>query len=166
MSAESGFWFDIVGVCRSSKLFERESSGALSSERIDYVRFDVGLFSMDVYRDNLTDEVGVLWRYVNGGAVVPDPIEAIFYFCSDSNLPSVREDGEEDYFEGLRETFIVYLNNRWVFNCSDWVGDAGFKLARSAANEWALQQKRPMRFWEFEGRISLERKRLMNADPS
>ena len=141
-------------------MFEGEGRGERSSGRIGYVAFKLGLFDFEVFYDELIDEFGTLWRIDASGAVVPDPVEALFYFCSDAETLAVEDGAGGAVASRLRQSLLVLSRNNWILRSLDWVDDAGFKRAWEAANDWARQQNRLMRPWEFERRIAVEKQRL------
>lgn len=163
MNSEKELWLDEIGVCREVGIFEGEDRGERSSGRIGHVTFKAGLFDFEVYYDKLIDEFGVLWRINGSGVVVPDPIEALFYFCSDAEALTVDDGAVGAIGSRLRQSLLVLSTNNWILRSLDWVDDAGFKRAWEAANDWARQQNRLMRPWEFERRIAVEKQRLAEA---
>ena len=155
MNSSEVKWKGALEIARKSGLFDSERQGVSFSGRVSWVRFDVGLFRLEIYHDKLTDEVGRFWCEVESGIGIVDPIEAIFYFAAEIEPLVAEGEGSGDYLEVLAAIISVYCSNKWVFHSGEWVVDGSFKLAFGAANKWASHQARPMLLWEFERRMFL-----------
>lgn len=119
------------------------------SERINVAVFNSRILSFEIYIDLVANEIGDCWRNAAVRNGVPDPINAIFYFSSDIDW-LIDDHDFDSYHEFLKEKISIYVENEWAFTSLRWADDEGFNAAMKAAYEWAWNEFRPLRRWEFQ----------------